>query len=79
MRNAIVHSPLNQFQANRKLRAPSDAPPPRVSEAAGGVVVARYGVSTVDVINRIKEKIQALQKGLPPGVKPSTCPRTAGW
>src|SRR6266853_1200962 len=38
-------------------------------EAVGGVVVARYGVSTVDVINRIKEKIQALQKGLPPGVK----------
>src|SRR5438309_3894996 len=38
-------------------------------EAVGGVVVARYGVSTVDVINRIKEQIQALQKGLPPGVK----------
>src|SRR5437660_4197452 len=38
-------------------------------EVVGGVVVARYGVSTVDVINRIKEKIQALQKGLPPGVK----------
>ena len=38
-------------------------------EAVGGVVVARYGVSTVDVISRIKEKIQALQKGLPPGVK----------
>src|SRR5258705_4413459 len=38
-------------------------------EAVGGVVVARYGVSTVDVINRIKEKIRALQKGLPPGVK----------
>src|SRR5882724_10588663 len=39
------------------------------AEAVGGVVVARYGVSTIDVINRIKEKIQALQKGLPPGVK----------
>jgi len=38
-------------------------------EAVGGVVVARYGVSTVDVINRIKEKIRALQTGLPPGVK----------
>src|SRR5256885_3426709 len=38
-------------------------------EAVGGVVVARYGVSTVDVIRRVKEKIQALQKGLPPGVK----------
>ena len=38
-------------------------------EAVGGVVVARYGVSTIDVISRIKEKIQALQKGLPTGVK----------
>src|SRR5438876_7693393 len=38
-------------------------------EAVGGVVVARYGVSTVDVINRVKEKIQALQAGLPPGVR----------
>ena len=38
-------------------------------EAVGGVIVARYGVSTVDVINRVKAKIQALQSGLPPGVK----------
>ena len=38
-------------------------------EAVGGVVVARYGVSTVDVINRVKEKIAALQAGLPRGVK----------
>jgi len=38
-------------------------------EAVGGVVVARYGVSTVAVISRIKEKIKALQTGLPPGVK----------
>jgi Cu(I)/Ag(I) efflux system membrane protein CusA/SilA len=38
-------------------------------EAVGGVVVARYGVSTVDVIKRVKEKINALQAGLPPGVK----------
>src|SRR5262249_53027741 len=38
-------------------------------EAVGGVVVARYGVSTVDVINRVKEKIAALQAGLPTGVK----------
>src|ERR671938_1829155 len=29
-------------------------------EAVGGVVVARYGVSTVDVINQIKGKIKAL-------------------
>src|SRR5262247_3136289 len=38
-------------------------------EAVGGVVVARYGVSTVDVIQRVKEKIRALQAGLPPGVR----------
>src|SRR5882672_8303775 len=38
-------------------------------EAVGGVVVARYGVSTVDVINRVKEKIRALQVGLPAGVQ----------
>src|SRR5438309_2910181 len=38
-------------------------------EAVGGVVVARYGVSTVDVINRVKEKIRALQAGLPAGVR----------
>jgi hypothetical protein len=38
-------------------------------EAVGGVVVARYGVSTVDVIERVKQKIKALELGLPPGVK----------
>ena len=38
-------------------------------EAVGGVVVARYGVSTVDVISRVKEKINALQAGLPRGVE----------
>jgi copper/silver efflux system protein len=37
-------------------------------EAVGGVVVARYGVSTIDVITRVKAKITALQAGLPPGV-----------
>src|SRR4029450_6017124 len=37
-------------------------------EAVGGVIVARYGASTVDVIKRVKEKIRALQAGLPPGV-----------
>jgi len=30
--------------------------------------VARYGVSTVEVINRVKDKIAALQAGLPRGV-----------
>jgi Cu(I)/Ag(I) efflux system membrane protein CusA/SilA len=38
-------------------------------EAVGGVVVARYGVSPVNVIRAVKEKIQALQAGLPPGVR----------
>jgi Cu(I)/Ag(I) efflux system membrane protein CusA/SilA len=38
-------------------------------EAVGGVVVARYGVSTTEVIARVKEKIAALQAGLPPGVR----------
>ncbi|HYE94087.1 MAG TPA: CusA/CzcA family heavy metal efflux RND transporter [Terriglobales bacterium] len=38
-------------------------------EAVGGVVVARYGVSTVDVIRGVKEKIASLQAGLPPGVR----------
>ncbi len=38
-------------------------------EAVGGVVVARYGVSTVGVISRVKERIKALAAGLPPGVK----------
>jgi copper/silver efflux system protein len=38
-------------------------------EAVGGVVVARYGVSTIDVINRIKDKITAIAAGLPSGVK----------
>jgi len=37
-------------------------------EAVGGVVVARYGVSTIEVITRVKEKIVALTAGLPPGV-----------
>jgi Cu(I)/Ag(I) efflux system membrane protein CusA/SilA len=39
-----------------------------IEEAVGGVVVARYGVSTVDVIDRVKRKITALQAGLPRGV-----------
>ena len=38
-------------------------------EAVGGVVVARYGVSTVDVIERVKAKIRALEPGLPKGVR----------
>src|SRR5712692_1134884 len=38
-------------------------------EAVGGVIVARYGVSTVDVIEGVKERMKALEAGLPPGVK----------
>ena len=38
-------------------------------EAVGGIVVMRYGENANDVIKRVKEKISALEKGLPPGVK----------
>ncbi|MEO6391128.1 MAG: efflux RND transporter permease subunit, partial [Pyrinomonadaceae bacterium] len=39
------------------------------TEAVGGVVIARYGVNTLEVIEAVKQKIAALQTGLPPGVK----------
>jgi copper/silver efflux system protein len=38
-------------------------------EAVGGVVVARYGVNTLEVIDAVKAKIKALQAGLPEGVQ----------
>jgi Cu(I)/Ag(I) efflux system membrane protein CusA/SilA len=38
-------------------------------EAVGGVVIARYGVNTLEVIESVKQRIQALQLGLPQGVK----------
>ena len=38
-------------------------------EAVGGVVIARYGVNTLDVINGVKEKLKSLEAGLPKGVK----------
>ncbi|OLE51420.1 MAG: cation transporter [Acidobacteria bacterium 13_1_20CM_3_53_8] len=38
-------------------------------EAVGGVVVARYGVNTLDVIQAVKEKINSIQAGLPQGVR----------
>ncbi|GFO61711.1 cation transporter [Geomonas silvestris] len=38
-------------------------------EAVGGIVVMRYGENAKDVIDRVKEKIVSLQKGLPPGVE----------
>jgi Cu(I)/Ag(I) efflux system membrane protein CusA/SilA len=39
------------------------------NEAVGGVVVARQGVNTKEVIDRVKAKIADLQAGLPLGVK----------
>ena len=38
-------------------------------EAVGGVVIARYGVNTLDVIEAVKKKIKSIEAGLPPGVK----------
>jgi Cu(I)/Ag(I) efflux system membrane protein CusA/SilA len=37
--------------------------------AAGGVVIIRYGENTQEVIARVKEKLNELQKGLPEGVR----------
>ena len=39
------------------------------TEAVGGVVISRYGVNTLEVINEVKQKIEALQAGLPAGVR----------
>ena len=38
-------------------------------EAVGGVVIARYGVNTLEVIEATKKKIKELEVGLPDGVK----------
>lgn len=38
-------------------------------EAVGGVVIARYGVNTLEVIDAVKKKIEELKAGLPEGVK----------
>lgn len=37
-------------------------------EAVGGVVIARYGVNTLEIINAVKERIETLKVGLPEGV-----------
>ncbi|NOY69550.1 MAG: efflux RND transporter permease subunit [Deltaproteobacteria bacterium] len=37
-------------------------------EAAGGVIVMRFGENSLKVIQKVKEKLAHLQKGLPPGV-----------
>ena len=38
-------------------------------EKVGGIVVMRYGENAKDVIDRVKIKLEDVQKGLPPGVK----------
>lgn len=38
-------------------------------EAVGGVVIARYGVNTPEVIEGIKDKIREIEVGLPEGVR----------
>ncbi|HLM56650.1 MAG TPA: CusA/CzcA family heavy metal efflux RND transporter [Pyrinomonadaceae bacterium] len=38
-------------------------------EAVGGVVIARHGVSVLDVIERVKAKVEELKPGLPAGVR----------
>ncbi len=45
------------------------APDKNGTEAVGGVVIARYGVNTLEVIEAVKQKIEALQPGLPAGVR----------
>jgi len=39
------------------------------SEAVGGVIVARTGENTKDVIDRVKQKIRRIEPGLPAGVR----------
>ena len=38
-------------------------------EAVGGIVVMRYGENALDVIARVKQRLEDLKPGLPPGVK----------
>jgi Cu(I)/Ag(I) efflux system membrane protein CusA/SilA len=38
-------------------------------EAVGGVVIARYRVNTLEVIQSVKQRIEAIKSGLPPGVQ----------
>jgi Cu(I)/Ag(I) efflux system membrane protein CusA/SilA len=39
------------------------------TEAVGGVVVARYGVNVLEVIESVKRKVEELKPGLPEGVR----------
>ncbi len=36
-------------------------------EAVGGIVVMRYGENALDVVGRVKQKLEELKPGLPPG------------
>ena len=38
-------------------------------EAVGGAVIARYGVNTLEVIQSLKQRIEAIKSGLPAGVQ----------
>jgi copper/silver efflux system protein len=38
-------------------------------EVAGGIVVMRYGENALEVINRVKQKLKEVKKGLPEGVE----------
>lgn len=38
-------------------------------ETVGGIVVMRYGENAKDLIERVKERITEVERGLPPGVK----------
>src|SRR5215470_11805919 len=38
-------------------------------EAVGGVVIARYGVNTLEVIDAVKQRLNAISSGLPKGVQ----------
>lgn len=38
-------------------------------EKVGGIVIMRYGENAKDVIERVKIKLEDIEKGLPPGVK----------
>ena len=46
-------------------------------EAVGGIVVMRYGENALDVIERVKKRLEELQPGLPAGRRPPRWPTTA--
>ena len=41
-------------------------------EVVGGIVVMRFGENALEVIDRVKEKLESLKSGLPPGVEIET-------